>query len=116
YLERAGDGLHRLDTILRRMSEATRLEQLVRQPERERFDARPVVNGSAHGYPGKKIEVETPEAPVWLSGSPDLYAQMLGKLVSNAVDFSDRGETAGSEPVRVRLSIKDSSAVLTVSN
>jgi dedicated sortase system histidine kinase len=111
YLERAGDGLRRLDTILRRMSEATRLEQLVRQPERERFDARPVVNGCAHGYPGKTIEIETPDAPVWLSGSPDLYAQMLDKLVANAVDFS-----AGEEPIRVRLSVKDGRAVLTVSN
>ncbi len=45
YTERAAEGLARLETILTRMSEATRLEQLVRQPERERFDARVVVRG-----------------------------------------------------------------------
>jgi dedicated sortase system histidine kinase len=111
YLERAGDGLRRLDTILRRMSEATRLEQLVRQPERERFDARPVVSGSAFASPQKKFEIELPETPVWLSGSPDLYAQMLDKLVSNAVDFS-----TGDEPIRVRLAEREGKAVLTVSN
>ena len=36
---RAEEGLNRLETILTRMSEATRLEQVVRSGERERFDA-----------------------------------------------------------------------------
>src|SRR5262245_57009593 len=107
YLARANDGLQRLTTILTRMSEATRLEQLVRQPERERFDARLCVQG----YPEKKLEIEVPEQPVWLSGAPDLYAQMLDKLIANALDFS-----TGDEPIRIRLYTKDSTAVLTVSN
>jgi dedicated sortase system histidine kinase len=111
YLERAGEGLRRLDTILRRMTEATRLEQLVREPQRERFDAREVVRGAALAYPQSKFEVDIPDNAVLLSGSPDLYAQMLDKLVANAVDFS-----AGDEPIRVRLSVKDAQAVLTVSN
>src|SRR6185436_2368546 len=38
YLARAEEGLRRLDNILTRMTEATRLEQLVRQGERETFD------------------------------------------------------------------------------
>jgi len=107
YLTRANDGLQRLTTILTRMSEATRLEQLVRAEARERFDARRCVEG----YPEKKLEIEVPGEPVWLSGAPDLYAQMVDKLVANAVDFS-----TGEEPVRVRLSVKDSQAILTVSN
>jgi dedicated sortase system histidine kinase len=107
YLSRANDGLQRLTTILTRMSEATRLEQLVRQPEREPFDARKCVQG----YSEKRLEVEVPDEPVWLSGAPDLYAQMLDKLIANALDFS-----TGDEPVRVRLSTKDGQSVLTVSN
>jgi len=110
YVARANEGLQRLTTILTRMSEATRLEQLIRQPERERFDARDVVRGCVHGVE-RKIEIEVPEQPVWLSGAPDLYAQMLDKLVTNAVDFS-----TGDEPIRVRLSIKDAIFLLTVSN
>jgi len=110
YLTRANEGLQRLTTILTRMSEATRLEQVVRSGERERFDARDVVRGCVHGM-SKPVEVETPETPVWLSGAPDLYAQMLDKLVANAVDFS-----TSAEPIRVRLSVKDAQAVLTVSN
>jgi signal transduction histidine kinase len=111
YTERAAEGLARLETILTRMSEATRLEQLVRQPERERFDAREVVRGCASGYapayPKVKFAVAVPDKPVMLRGAPDLYAQMLDKLAANAADFSD------GEPVRIRL---DEHGTLTVSN
>jgi two-component system, OmpR family, sensor histidine kinase ChvG len=111
YLERANDGLKRLDILLTRMSEATRLEQLVRESSRERFDARDVVRGCAYAYPQKKVEIDLPEAPVVIGGAPDLYAQMLDKLVANAVDFS-----TGEEPIRVRLEARDGQATLTVSN
>ncbi len=112
YTERAAEGLARLQTVLTRMSEATRLEQLVRQPERERFDARAVVRGCVEGYgaafPGSRFALSVPEKPVMLRGAPDLYAQMLDKLAANAADFSD-----GEEPIRVRL---DAHGALTVSN
>jgi len=116
YLARANEGLKRLDTLLTRMGEATRLEQLVRKEERERFDAREVVRGCAFAYPRKKFELEVPDRPVWLRGAPDLYAQMLDKLVSNAVDFSYGDKEAGSEPIRVRLDTRAAEAILTVSN
>ena len=113
YLGRAGDGLRRLDLILTRMSEATRLEQLVREGERERFDAREVVQGCVAGYAviykKASFESETPEGPIWLLGSPDLYAQMLDKLAANAADFAQG-------PVQVRLYPKGGEAVLAVSN
>ena len=111
HVARANDGLKRLDTILTRMGEATRLEQLVRAGERERFDAREVVRGCAFAYPARKFEVDMPERAVWLRGAPDLYAQMLDKLVANAVDFS-----TGEEPIRVRLDARAGEATLTVSN
>ncbi|HEX6267564.1 MAG TPA: ATP-binding protein, partial [Burkholderiales bacterium] len=112
YTERAAEGLARLQTVLTRMSEATRLEQLVRQGEREPFDAREVVRGCVEGYasvfPRTKFSLFIPDKPVMLRGAPDLYAQMLDKLAANAADFSD-----GEEPVRVRL---DAQGTLTVSN
>jgi signal transduction histidine kinase len=112
YTERAADGLARLDTILTRMSEATRLESLVRQPERERFDAREVLRGCVSGYasvfPGIRFALALPNTPVMLRGAPDLYAQMLDKLAANAADFS-----SPHEPVRIRL---DEKGTLTVSN
>jgi signal transduction histidine kinase len=112
YTERAAEGLARLQTVLTRMSEATRLEQLVRQAEREPFDAREVVRGCVTGYESiysnRRFSLSLPERPVMLRGAPDLYAQMLDKLAANAADFSD-----GEEPIRVRL---DAQGTLTVSN
>ena len=112
YTERAAEGLARLDTILTRMSEATRLESLVRQSERERFDARDVVRGCVGGYAaiftGIRFALALPDKPVMLRGAPDLYAQMLDKLAANAADFS-----AADEPVRIRL---EPEGTLTVSN
>jgi len=112
YTERAAEGLARLQTVLTRMSEATRLEQLVRQAEREPFDAREVVRGCVTGYESiysnRKFNLSLPDQPVTLKGAPDLYAQMLDKLAANAADFSD-----GEEPIRVRL---DAQGALTVSN
>lgn len=114
YVARANDGLRRLDTILTRMSEATRLEQLVRKGERERFDARDVVRGCVEGYKTlfkeRAFQEEIPNEPVPLHGSPDLYAQMLDKLAANAVDF------ATQDPIQVRLYAKGGEAILTVSN
>src|SRR5437773_2182361 len=63
YVARANEGLRRLDTFLTRMTEATRLEQLVRTETRERFDAREVVRGCAHAYPQRKFEIDVPEQP-----------------------------------------------------
>jgi dedicated sortase system histidine kinase len=112
YTERAAEGLARLETVLTRMSEATRLEQLVRQSEREPFDAREVVRGCVAGYaavfPKVRFSLSLADKPVTLRGAPDLYAQMLDKLAANAADFS-----TGDEPVRIRL---DERGSLTVSN
>lgn len=115
YLERANEGLNRLDTILTRMSEATRLEQLVRQSERERFDARVVLAGciSAYAsiYPNRRFDLEPGADPIMLNGAPDLFAQMLDKLAANAADFA-----SGDEPVKISLAHTGAEAILTMSN
>ena len=114
YLARAEDGLNRLETILTRMSEATRLEHIVRAGERETFDAKKVVAGCVEGYaaayPQRKFSVVLPEQDVPLSGAPDLFSQMLDKLAANAVDF------ATDDPISVELSNDAGTAVLRVSN
>ncbi len=102
YIERAEQGLARLNTILTRMSEATRLEQSLAAQERERFDLAAVVAGCVEGYrgayPGHAFELSLPEGRAEVDGAPDLAAQLLDKLVANAADFS----TAGSA---IRVSV-----------
>ena len=116
YIGRAEEGLKRLGTILTRMSEATRLEQGLASVEREPFDLASVISGCVEGYrlayPGRAFELVLPrEGAARTSGSPDLAAQLLDKLVANAVDFSRDGE-----PVRVSLALATGAAELEVVN
>jgi len=115
YIARAEEGLARLNTILQRMTEASRLEQSLRTAERERYDLVPVVRGCVEGYrlayPTMKIALALPGRRVEIEGSPDLAAQLLDKLVENAVDFCHAGE-----PIRVKLEEQAGTAVLSVEN
>ena len=97
YLARAEEGLARLGTILSRMTEASRLEQSLSAVERQRFDAAAVVRGCVEGYrlayAPRTIELVAPDQAVHALGSADLLAQMLDKLVENAVDFAATGSS-----------------------
>lgn len=115
YVTRAEGGLNRLETILTRMAEANRLEQAVRNEERAPFDAKEVLAGCVSGYtsayPNAKFELSMTEAPVTLTGAPDLFAQMLDKLSANAADFATPGT-----PVSVSLQSTGNEAILQFSN
>ncbi|HXR59419.1 MAG TPA: ATP-binding protein [Burkholderiales bacterium] len=115
YLARAEEGLARLATILARMTEASRLEQSLQSAARERFEASAVVRGCIEGYrmayAARTFELTLPEAPVLAQGAPDLLAQMLGKLVENAVDFAAPGTA-----IRISLTAAGREARLRVEN
>jgi len=115
YIARADEGLRRLATILSRMSEATRLEPGLAATEREPFDLAAVVRGCVEGYrlanPGREILLREPGAPVPVLGAPDLAAQLLDKLVDNALGFARAGT-----PVRVELARDARTATLSVEN
>ena len=115
YIERAEEGLQRLNRILERMTEASRLEQSLSSAQRERYDLAAVVRGSVDGYRlayrAASFDLELAPGRLLVEGSPDLAAQLLDKLVENAVDFSRPGE-----PVRIALCEADFGARLTVSN
>jgi dedicated sortase system histidine kinase len=115
YVARAEEGLARLNTILQRMSEATRLEQSLRAAERERYDLAALVRGCVEGYrlayAGTPFDLDAPLHRLEVAGAPDLGAQMLDKLAENAVDFSPPGA-----PVRLRLQQIGRHAQLTVQN
>jgi len=114
YIERARSGLSRLNAILTRMTEATRLEGALRDADRERFDLTAVVTGCVEGYRlayrDVPIAYEPPGAELAVDGAPDLCAQMLDKLVANAVEF----RTGGS--VEIGLLVAEGVAHLSVAN
>jgi len=115
YLARAEEGLERLAQILARMSEASRLEQGLAAASREVFDATPVVRGCVEGYrlayAPRLFELVLPTSRAFVLGTPDLLAQMLDKLVENAVDFA-----APNTPVRVILATDGERVTLRVEN
>ncbi len=115
YLERADEGLRRLATILSRMSEATRLEEVLAATERETFDLATVVRGCVEGYrlanPGREIPLREAGGPLLVRGAPDLLAQLLDKLVDNALGFAPPGT-----PVHVALEREGRLARLSVAN
>ena len=115
YVERAQGGLDRLAQILTRMSEATRLEQSVGEAERERLDlavlVRACVEGYRSAYAPRAFAVDAPAEPIAMRGAPDLLAQMLDKLVANAVEFGLPGR-----PIEVRVERAGGVARLSVAN
>lgn len=92
FVERAREGLDRQGEIVRAMSEASRLEQVIEVAEWSTVDLAELVATCAEGYravhPGRAIETRVPERAVPQHCAPDLIAQALDKLVDNAVTLS----------------------------
>ena len=115
YLERAEEGISRLNLILTNMSEATRLEQMLQTSEKEKIELNAVVHGCVEGYklayPESKFESDLPEYAIHINGVPEYIAQLLDKLVANAVEFS-----YPNHPIIVYCRTLRDHAVLKVSN
>lgn len=117
YVERARHGVERLESIVRRMSEAARLEQAMADSERQDFDLCEVLQTLLPTYrqswPNNRLELRMPDRPCVICGSAELLAQALDKLLANASDFADpdseisiRVDISSSERTHaVRLSV-----------
>jgi signal transduction histidine kinase len=95
YLGRLRQGAERLDAILAAMSEATQLEQAIGATRAEPFDLTAVVASCCAAYRDvyrdREIAYRGPAAAAEVVGSGELVAQLLDKLVDNAVGFSSPG-------------------------
>jgi dedicated sortase system histidine kinase len=92
YLVRARDGTARIGTIVRAMSEASRMERAMASADGEDMDLAQVVRGCAEAYKPlaapRELDCEIPSHPVPLYGAPELIAQALDKLFDNALSFT----------------------------
>ena len=115
YLERAEEGIKRLNVILTNMSEATRLEQMLQTEDKEKIDLDAVVHGSVEGYklayPDQQFDLDMESGPIFANGVPEYIAQMLDKLIANAVEFS-----YPDQPITVYCHTLRDHAVIKVSN
>jgi len=115
YLTRLRQGAQRLDGILAAMSEATELEQAIRETAAQPLDLKAVVASCCAAYrdvyPGREIAFRYEATAVTVVGSGELVAQLLDKLVDNAVSFSAEGSR-----IEVALAAAGDEIVLSVAN
>lgn len=92
YIDRAEEGIKRLNLILTNMSEATRLEQMLQTSEKEKIDLDKVIHGCIEGYklvyPDTEFEMDESQYPIRINGVPEYIAQLMDKLIANAIEFS----------------------------
>lgn len=95
YLARARGGAERLGGILRAMSEAQRLEQSLAREEPEDFDLTALLRNCVEALrdlaPEREIRLRLPQTDCQLHGSGELIAQLLDKLIDNALGFTPVG-------------------------
>ncbi len=95
YAQRAAAGVARLRHIVSAMSAASRVEQSIETAEFDHFNLAGFIKDMAQGYQdtyqSHVIEASIPDDPCRYFGVADLLAQMLDKLVENAVDFTPPG-------------------------
>ena len=114
YIERADEGVKRLSAIINRMSEATQLEGMLKDSDKENFDLSAVLRGCVEGYrsayPRARFTLEAASS-VELHGVPDAIAQALDKLIANAADFA-----TPNTPIRLELGVDKGVRVISVEN
>ncbi|WP_100658623.1 proteobacterial dedicated sortase system histidine kinase [Alteromonas flava] len=115
YTQRALSGIERLSRILTRMSEATRMEAALVSENKVKFDAIDVIRTCSDSYSAlyqtHPFEFTSKIATVYLNGIPDLFAQLLDKVINNAVEFS----TPGS-PIRIHTWLESQYFCLSITN
>lgn len=115
HMQRAQNGIGRLRAILTSLTEAANLEEAMRDEIKERLDitvlVSEVVGGYHTSYPDYVFHLQIESRPLNVDGSPDHLAQMLDKLVDNAVQFSQPGNA-----IIIRLREFDGQVLISVLN
>ncbi len=115
YITRAREGTQRLQTILTSLGAAARVEESIKQAERVSFDLRELIASTVaayrDGFPHNSFVLQSPDDPCFVRGAPDLIAQLLDKLIENAVDFCPPAGvirvTLAREPDRYALEVSN---------
>jgi dedicated sortase system histidine kinase len=115
YIQRAEEGISRLNLILTNMSEATRLEQILEGSELEPTAVNKVIAACVDQYrqiyPATRFETSISSTPVMIKGNAEYIVQLMDKVVANAVEFSTPGQ-----PIRIACSEDNGEAVFSVAN
>ncbi len=92
HMQRARNGVHRLRIILTNLTEAANLEEAMRNEIKEPTDLLGLIAEFVDGYrsshPQHQFLLHVEDSPLVIDCSSDHLAQMLDKLIDNAVQFS----------------------------
>ncbi|MCL1059271.1 proteobacterial dedicated sortase system histidine kinase [Shewanella gelidimarina] len=115
YVDRAQEGVNRLNMILNNMSEATRLEESLTHAEKSLFPLEKVISGCMQGYqmtyPKQLFNIEVDPQAIYVEGVPEYIAQLMDKLIANALEFSHPGSA-----IEVCLKTHNKVAYLSIAN
>ncbi|TQV76869.1 HAMP domain-containing protein [Aliikangiella marina] len=114
-IKRALVGTERLGEIITRMRQASGVKEAMQSANFEEIDLTDflthMVAGFQQTFKSTEFKLKHPDKPVVRSVSPDLLAEMMDKLLSNAIDFSQ-----SQHPVIVELVHDRDSTFLNISN
>ncbi len=115
YVDRAQEGVNRLNIILRNMSEATRLEESLINAEKSLFPLNKVISGCMQGYqityPKQVFSTDIASQTILVEGVPEYIAQLMDKLIANALEFSHPNCA-----IEVSLRVQHKSALISIAN
>ncbi|WP_434925903.1 proteobacterial dedicated sortase system histidine kinase [Shewanella sp. HL-SH2] len=115
YVNRAQDGVNRLHLILNNLTEATNLEASLSHAERSTFPLKKVIGGCMQGYqmtyPEQRFNVFIEDKVMMCNGVPEYIAQLMDKLISNAIEFSQPDSA-----ISVSLNQYHKQAILKITN
>jgi len=90
FVTRALNANHRLKFILNQLSALSQLKQVIAETKPETFNLNELLHELSQGYHSQTTNFSFKGAknPVIIKGSKELIAQMVDKLIQNAIDFT----------------------------
>ena len=115
HLQRATNGVNRIKIILTNLTEAANLEEALRDEVKQPLNLPSLISEFVDGYRSSQQEhefkVEGVHSSLVVESNPDILAQMLDKLIDNAVQFSPK-----DKPIIVRTGRHENTAEISVLN
>ncbi len=115
HMQRALNGVHRLRLILTNLTEAANLEEAMRNEAKKPINLLHLLSDYMGGYrtshPDQEFILDIRSDSIMIKGSPDHIAQMLDKLIDNAIQFTER-----YKPIIVEITQNDKNTEISILN